>query len=355
MISPASRFIRCINSRAVVDLPQPDSPTIPTVSPLAMENDTSSTARTVLRALNRSPRSSTGSSISIDAPVSFMALVPDVHGAAHSVAEQVEADRHREDHRAGQCRHPWIDVDRGAQRVEHQTPFRLWRFGAEAEEGQARRQDHRHRDEAGRVNENRTQDVAEHVHAHDGEGAGAGRPRRLDEIHIPHAGGDALGDTGDLRHEYHRTGDDGVDDARTEHARNRDHNAGANHADLVAYDAAADRRPVTARLAGGLGLEGRVRHCAHGADTHLLQLRLIRGSIAACAISTMRFKNTKNSASTRIVPCSSGRSRWKIAELSNSPEPGHENTVSIRIEPPSMYPSCSPITAIAVGAAFLMT
>src|SRR6266404_4798364 len=236
MISPASRFIRCINSRAVVDLPQPDSPTIPTVSPLAMANDTSSTARTVLRALNRSPRtgkcfvrpmtcssgwarpprSSSGSSISIDAAVSFMALVPDVHGTTHSVTEQVKTDRHREDHHPGQCRHPWIDVDRGAQRVEHQTPFRLWRFGAEAEEGQARRQDHRHRDEAGSVNENRTQDVAEHVHAHDGEGAGAGRPRRLDEIHIPHAGGDALGDTGDLRHEYHRTGDDGVDDARTE-------------------------------------------------------------------------------------------------------------------------------------------
>ena len=56
MISPASRFIRCINSRAVVDLPQPDSPTMPTVSPLAIENETSSTARTVLRLANRSPR-----------------------------------------------------------------------------------------------------------------------------------------------------------------------------------------------------------------------------------------------------------------------------------------------------------
>src|SRR6266849_8999269 len=208
MISPASRFIRCINSRAVVDLPQPDSPTIPTVSPLTMENDTSSTARTVLRALNRSPRtgkcfvrpmtcssgwatpprSSSGSSISIDA-VSFMALVPDVHGAAHSVAEKVEADRHREDHDAGQCRHPWIDIDRGAQGVEHQTPFRLRRLGAEAEKRQARRQDHRHRDQAGGVNEDRTQHVAEHVYAHDGEGAGAGRARRLDEIHVAHPGG----------------------------------------------------------------------------------------------------------------------------------------------------------------------
>src|ERR1700694_4705454 len=143
MISPASRFIRCINSRAVVDLPQPDSPTIPTVSPLAIENDTSSTARTVLRLLNSSPRtgkcfvnpstwssgcaapprSSTGSSISTEAVVSFMALVPDVHGAAHAVAEQVEADRHRKDHDAGQCRHPGIDIDRRAQGVEHQSPF----------------------------------------------------------------------------------------------------------------------------------------------------------------------------------------------------------------------------------------
>src|ERR1700682_1564665 len=139
MISPASCFIRCINSRAVVDLPQPDSPTMPTVSPLAIENDTSSTARTALRLLNSSPRtgkcfvrpltcsngcaapprSSIGASNSTAGVISFMASVPDVHGAAHAVAEQVEADRYREDHRAGQCRHPWINIDRGAQRVEH--------------------------------------------------------------------------------------------------------------------------------------------------------------------------------------------------------------------------------------------
>ena len=40
-------------------------------------------------------------------------------------------------------------------------------------------------------------------------------------------------------------------------------------------------------------------------------------------------------ASTRIVPCSSGMSRWKMAPFSRKPVPGHENTVSIRIEPPS--------------------
>src|SRR5580704_9658797 len=118
MISPASRFIKCIRSRAVVDLPQPDSPTMPTVSPLAMENETLSTARTVLRALKRSPRtgkclvnpltwssgcaapprSSIGCSNSTGAVDWFMASVPDVHGAAHAVTEQIEADRYREDH-----------------------------------------------------------------------------------------------------------------------------------------------------------------------------------------------------------------------------------------------------------------
>src|SRR6266403_3459052 len=162
MISPASRFIRCIRSRAVVDLPQPDSPTMPTVSPLAMENDTLSTARTVFRALNRSPRtgkclvrpatcnngcaapptSSIFSSSSTDGLISLMASVPDVHGAAHAVAKQVEADRYRKDHGAGQCRDPWVDVDRCAQRVEHQAPFRLRRFGAEAEERETGGQNH---------------------------------------------------------------------------------------------------------------------------------------------------------------------------------------------------------------------
>src|SRR5712671_3719753 len=160
MISPASRFIRCINSRAVVAVSLKKKPTIPTVSPLAIENDTSSTARTVLRLLKRSPRtgkcfvkpstcssgcaapprSSTGSSISSEAAVWFMASIPYVHGAAHAIAQQVEADRHREDHDAGQGRHPRIDIDRGSQGVEHQPPFRLRRLGAQAQERQARRQ-----------------------------------------------------------------------------------------------------------------------------------------------------------------------------------------------------------------------
>src|SRR6266446_1908026 len=142
MISPASRFIRCINSRAVVDLPQPDSPTMPTVSPFRIENDTSSTARTVLRApsspprtgkcfvspVTRSkgcaapPRSSIGSSILAKGVVVLIASVPDVHGAAQAVAHQVEADRDRKDHCAGQCRDPWRSEEHTS---ELQSPCNL--------------------------------------------------------------------------------------------------------------------------------------------------------------------------------------------------------------------------------------
>jgi hypothetical protein len=61
----------------------------------------------------------------------------------------------------------------------------------------------------------------------------------------------------------------------------------------------------------------------------------MRGSNAVCTTSTMRFRATKNIASTRIVPWSRGRSRWKIAEFSRNPVPGQAKTVSMRIEPPS--------------------
>ena len=87
-----------------------------------------------------------------------------------------------------------LHVDRRAQRVQHQAPFRLRRLGPEAEERQARRQDHRHADQAGRVDEDRSEHVAEHVHADDGQRAGAARARRLDVVAIADLGGDALGD-----------------------------------------------------------------------------------------------------------------------------------------------------------------
>ena len=53
----------------------------------------------------------------------------------------------------------------------------------------------------GRVDEDRAEHVAQHVHAHDGEGAGAGGARRLDEIEGAHLVVHALGDARDRRDE----------------------------------------------------------------------------------------------------------------------------------------------------------
>ena len=51
---PAGRGSRPINARLVTDLPQPDSPTMPSVRPCRIENDTSSTARTVPASVEKS-------------------------------------------------------------------------------------------------------------------------------------------------------------------------------------------------------------------------------------------------------------------------------------------------------------
>ena len=51
-ISPASGRIRCMSRRAVVDLPQPDLPTTPSVSPLSTSKSMPSTARTSADAPN---------------------------------------------------------------------------------------------------------------------------------------------------------------------------------------------------------------------------------------------------------------------------------------------------------------
>ncbi len=54
-MAPSSRAIRSMMSRAVVDLPQPDSPTMPSVSPGITSNEMPSTARTTCFSREISP------------------------------------------------------------------------------------------------------------------------------------------------------------------------------------------------------------------------------------------------------------------------------------------------------------
>src|SRR6185436_20625874 len=142
---PRSGLIRRIKSRATVDLPQPDSPTTPRVSPLATDSVRSSTARTTLRPRPKMPpptgkclrrpvasrRGWAGPPRSTGITVSMSGL--HIHGGTQAVAHQVETDRGDEDHDAGERRQDRIDVDRLAQRVQHQAPFRLGWLHAETE------------------------------------------------------------------------------------------------------------------------------------------------------------------------------------------------------------------------------
>src|SRR5262249_37821327 len=131
--SPSSLGIRCMSSRASVDLPQPDSPTTPSVSPFSTVKDTSSTARTLpTRRPSRPPwmgkcffrpdtisigwtlpPRSRGSlagtaasfaaalpgaaSAALPLPTHLMRSHPYVHGLAQSVADEVERQRGDED------------------------------------------------------------------------------------------------------------------------------------------------------------------------------------------------------------------------------------------------------------------
>src|SRR5262245_34511842 len=110
MISPSSGAISPMISRAVVDLPQPDSPTMPSTSPLSTVKLTASTARTTppwpnspppsLKCLLSARTSSIGCCGPPTSATGLRVSGADIHCAPQAVAEQVEADRYDEDHHA---------------------------------------------------------------------------------------------------------------------------------------------------------------------------------------------------------------------------------------------------------------
>src|SRR3954462_4085004 len=123
------------SSRRMIDLaqtllPEPDSPTMPSVSPARRSKLTPSTARTGPASLrNQVRRSRTCSSTSA---VSCMGVQP----VAQAVADEVEAHDHGEDRQAGEGRHPPLLHELPAL-ADHGAPFGGRRDGAEAEEGEA--------------------------------------------------------------------------------------------------------------------------------------------------------------------------------------------------------------------------
>src|ERR1700694_4733438 len=133
-ILPARSRIR-ITAEEVTDLPEPDSPTMPSVSPLATEMLTCCTALTMPRLVaNSTVRSLTSSS---GCAVMVASSRPSlwIDDVAQTVAEQVEAEHRDHQRKAGeQCDPPFARDHEARALRNHDAPFRGRRPDAEPDE-----------------------------------------------------------------------------------------------------------------------------------------------------------------------------------------------------------------------------
>src|SRR5215471_4494202 len=110
-------------------LPEPDSPTTPTVSPSAIAKDTSLTALTSPSGVSkRVLRFSTSSSAT--------STILGVEGVAQSVADEVEAEQGGGKENGGEHQHPRRGLHLGSAVGDQHAPARIGFLHAEAKERQ---------------------------------------------------------------------------------------------------------------------------------------------------------------------------------------------------------------------------
>src|SRR6202030_2144008 len=170
-----------ITVRNVWLLPDPDSPTTPTVSPSAIAKDTSLTALTspsgmvkrVLRFLTSS------SATMLNNPCS---TVLGVEGVAQPVADEVEAEQGGGEENGGEHQHPGRGLHLGSPVGDEHAPARVGLLYAEAEEGQEALDQDDLRDGEGHIHDHRADAVGDDMAADDLCGGDAARNGRLDEL-----------------------------------------------------------------------------------------------------------------------------------------------------------------------------
>src|SRR5687768_13801807 len=152
--------IRPMMESAVTDLPQPDSPTMPSVFPRSSEKLTPSTARTSPSRVKKCvDRSVTSSSATLRLPSARVERVAQAVGdEVRTEDERRDRDRrHRDDVRCDAVHEPAL--------LGHLPPRRVRRADAETDEGQNRlAQDHARQLEEDRDDQH-TEGVGEHVTA----------------------------------------------------------------------------------------------------------------------------------------------------------------------------------------------
>src|SRR5216684_3580322 len=311
-ILPGGWGIRRISESAVTDFPQPDSPTMPRVSPAPTSNVTPSTARTtpsrVKNCVCRSLTSSNDMRAAHPFPkvrqslVSNLDLHPRVEGVPQPVSEEREGQHHDADAEGRQQDRPGRSREDHEPFVDHDAPGRCRRLDADTEERQRRLGEHRARDAEGHRDDDRGEQVREQVADHDPARRRADRARGLDELALlerqdltPYEPGHADPvDDGDGHEDEQQPTLDvsqrgvpqrGHDDEEEEQVRERVDDVGDAHEDLV--DPAA---VVPGREADGHADEEDDRD-GHEADEHrdLRRPQEAREDVAAELVAAERI------------------------------------------------------------------
>src|SRR3990172_4152771 len=165
-------------------LPEPDSPTTPTVSPGPTAKLTSLTALTSPSGVSNTVSSPSTSRVGTTAGASraSASAILGIEGIAQPVPDEVEAEQRRGEEDGGEHQRPPGGLHRSRALADQHAPARVRLLHAEAEEAdEGFGQDdvrHRQRD----IDDDRPERVGDDVAAHDVEGRDAAGDRRLDEL-----------------------------------------------------------------------------------------------------------------------------------------------------------------------------
>src|SRR2546425_2898965 len=191
-ILPGGIGMSRMSERAVTVLPQPDSPTSPSVSPAASSKDTPSTARTTpSRVKNCVCRSLTARSSGTPLPFPSKAaestgqclgLHPRVERVAKAVADEGEGQHDDRDAERWKQDRPGRGREDHESLVDHHAPGRRWRLDPDTEERQRRLGEHRARDAERDGDDDGREHVRKEVPYHDAPRLGTDRTRGLDEL-----------------------------------------------------------------------------------------------------------------------------------------------------------------------------